>query len=180
MAILYQSSNKNRQKLHNVKYSMGHIDIFELCRLVYESVCIFLSWGFVHDFTQPGAPHAFWKRERERDSSYVSRESAGFSLHSFLASLRSCRLRLLLLLLLLSGIFRFTFDMVAASSCYAYLDFRPCNHYNNNNNNNIALSSLFGSNSISLNQNQSRLNRATNSGIAFFFCRVFLLKFFFF
>uniref|UniRef100_M4CVC6 3-oxoacyl-[acyl-carrier-protein] synthase n=1 Tax=Brassica campestris TaxID=3711 RepID=M4CVC6_BRACM len=56
--------------------------------------------------------------------------------------------------------------MVAASSCYAYLDFRPCNHYNNNNNNNIALSSLFGSNSISLNQNQSRLNRATNSGRA--------------
>ncbi|CAN6845293.1 unnamed protein product [Brassica oleracea] len=55
--------------------------------------------------------------------------------------------------------------MVAASSCYAYLDFRPYNHYNSNNII-IALSSLFGSNSISLNRNQSRLNRATNSGRA--------------
>lgn len=69
-------------------------------------------------------------------------------------------------ILLLSGLFRFSFAMVAASSCYAYLDFRPCHHYNNNNH--IALSSLFGSNTVSLNRNQSRLNRATSSGITFF------------
>ncbi|KAG7587082.1 Polyketide synthase beta-ketoacyl synthase domain [Arabidopsis thaliana x Arabidopsis arenosa] len=42
------------------------------------------------------------------------------------------------------------------------LDFGPCSHYNNNNNN--ALSSLFGSNSVSLNRNQRRLNRAASSG----------------
>ncbi|AAF21080.1 3-oxoacyl-[acyl-carrier-protein] synthase II [Arabidopsis thaliana] len=40
------------------------------------------------------------------------------------------------------------------------LDFGPCTHYNNNN----ALSSLFGSNSVSLNRNQRRLNRAASSG----------------
>ncbi|XP_010471596.1 PREDICTED: 3-oxoacyl-[acyl-carrier-protein] synthase II, chloroplastic-like [Camelina sativa] len=44
------------------------------------------------------------------------------------------------------------------SSC---LDFGPCTHYSNTNNN--ALSSLFGSNTLSVNRNQRRLNRATPS-----------------
>ncbi|ESQ27652.1 hypothetical protein EUTSA_v10018368mg [Eutrema salsugineum] len=43
------------------------------------------------------------------------------------------------------------------------LDFGPCNHYYYNNNSN-ALSSLFGSNSVSLNRHQRRLNRASTSG----------------
>ncbi|CAN6935731.1 unnamed protein product [Brassica oleracea] len=38
--------------------------------------------------------------------------------------------------------------------------FGPCNHYNNSDN---ALSSLFGSNCVSLNRNQRRLNRAAAS-----------------
>ncbi|KAL1216696.1 3-oxoacyl-[acyl-carrier-protein] synthase II [Cardamine amara subsp. amara] len=42
------------------------------------------------------------------------------------------------------------------------LDFGPCSHYNKSNNN--ALSSLFGSNNVSLNRNQRRLNRAASSG----------------
>lgn len=63
------------------------------------------------------------------------------------------------------------------------LDFGPCSHYNKsyNNNNNNALSSLFGSNNVSLNRNQRRLNRAASSGITFcsnlgFFCFVFNFK----
>ncbi|EOA33335.1 hypothetical protein CARUB_v10020101mg [Capsella rubella] len=43
------------------------------------------------------------------------------------------------------------------------LDFGPCTHYNSNYN---ALSSLFGSNTVSSNRNQRRLNRAATSGRA--------------
>ena len=52
------------------------------------------------------------------------------------------------------------------------LDFGPCTHYNNNN----ALSSLFGSNSVSLNRNQRRLNRAASSGITFISFFYFLFQ----
>lgn len=53
------------------------------------------------------------------------------------------------------------------------LDFGPCTHYNNNNN---ALSSLFGSNSVSLNRNQRRLNRAASSGITFISFLIFVFQ----
>ncbi|CAN8234730.1 unnamed protein product [Cochlearia groenlandica] len=44
------------------------------------------------------------------------------------------------------------------------LDFGPCDRYHSNNNNNSnALSCLFGSNNVSLNRNQRRLNQATSS-----------------
>ncbi|CAN8239910.1 unnamed protein product [Cochlearia groenlandica] len=45
------------------------------------------------------------------------------------------------------------------TSCF---DFGPCNHYNNSSNSN-ALSSLFGSNRVSLNRNQRRFNQASSS-----------------
>ncbi|CAF2181474.1 hypothetical protein YC2023_091731 [Brassica napus] len=46
------------------------------------------------------------------------------------------------------------------SSC---LEFKPCSHYNKNNKGNAFTSPLFGSNSLSLNRKQRKLNRATSS-----------------
>lgn len=48
----------------------------------------------------------------------------------------------------------------------SFLDFKPCNHYNNKSKGN-AFACLFGSNSLSLNRKQRKTNRAT-SIITFF------------
>ena len=49
---------------------------------------------------------------------------------------------------------------ILVSSC---LEFKPCSHYNKNNKGNAFTSPLFGSNSLSLNRKQRKLNRATTS-----------------
>ena len=60
------------------------------------------------------------------------------------------------------------------SSC---LEFKPCSHYNKNNKGNAFTSPLFGSNSLSLNRKQRKLNRATSSSsginiLSLFVCKI--------
>lgn len=57
------------------------------------------------------------------------------------------------------------------SSC---LEFKPCSHYNKNNKGNAFTPLLFGSNSLSLNRKQRKLNRATTSSSGIIILSLFL------